>query len=171
MKNSNTAYYLLAAAGAAIGVYFVAKALKDAKQETELEQKPKKTKAPAPAAIPETLPESQGKVIEIEPIDIFGKVEPAPAYTVGFDVEIGTLEKLAVDKSDIKSAVLKYASRVVGDLVGNPVVSIFETDNGYRVVLGAKTYDDVPGPSQITTRIENIDPRLKGRISNVKVNR
>lgn len=163
MKNQNTAYYFLAAAGAAIGVYFIAKALKDAKRE------PKKTKAPA--AIPETLPESQGKVIEIEPIDILGKVEPAPAYTVGFDVEMGAFEKLAVDESDIKSAVLKYASRVIGDLVGNPVVSIFETDNGYRVVLGAKTYDDVPGPSQLKTRIEKIDSRLKGRISHVKVNR
>jgi hypothetical protein len=169
MSGSNIAYYLLAISGAAIGSYFVAQALKRARGETE----PKNTKArrTATAVIPETLTETKGKVIEIEPIEILGKVEPAPAYTVGFDVEIGTLEKLAVDESDIKSAVLKYASRVIGDLVGNPTVITTETSNGYRVVLGAKTYDEVPGPSQIKTRIEAIDSRLQGRISNVKVNR
>lgn len=169
MKNSNTAYYLLAAAGAAIGIYFIAKALKNAKRETNLELKPKKTKAPA--AIPEMLSESPGKVVKIEPVEILGKVEPAPAYTVGFDVEIGALEKLAVEEADIKDAVLQNASRVVGDLVGNPTVSIFETNNGYRIVLSLATYDDVPGPATLKKRIEAIDSQLVGRISNVKINR
>lgn len=169
MKNTNTAYYILAISGAAIGAYLVAKALRDAKRETE----PTKRRAtkPAPAAIPETLPGSPGKVIKIEPIEILGNIEHPPSYTIGFDVRIATLEKLAVDESDIRDAVLQNASRVIGDLVGNPTVSIHETNNGYRIVLGAATYDDVPGPTTLKKRIEAIDSQLAGRISNVKVNR
>lgn len=160
----NTPYLILAISGAAIGAYLVAKALKDAKERLQQTD-------PAPPATPETLPESEGKIIKIKPIDIFGKVELAPAYTLGFEVELSALEKFAVDESDIRDAVLKNASRVIGDLVGNPTVSITGTSKGYRIVLGAATYDDVPGATLLKTRIENIDPRLKGRISNVKVNR
>lgn len=63
MKSSDSAYYILALSGIAIGAYLVAKAFKDAKAAAA--QKPKKKLLPSPATTPETFSESPGKVTTI----------------------------------------------------------------------------------------------------------
>lgn len=114
--------------------------------------------------IPEKLPPSEGKETVVDPIDITGKVEKAPTYFLAFDIAVNGFEKLAVSAEDIKESIEENASEII-DLVGQPTIVVTGIDGGYHVSMHFASYSDMPTAQHMKTDIENLDSRLKGRIS------
>lgn len=97
------------------------------------------------------------------------KQEGKRRLQVRFAVKVAGWEKLAVDVDDVRQTVEKNATALPGK--GRPRITVNDVDGGFWVLA---IYPDSAGDisaAEAKKKIEAIDNRLQGRVSNVTVKR
>lgn len=101
-----------------------------------------------------------------------GAAEPAPGpkpMQVAFFVRVSGFEKLGVDGSDVRTAVANNADVLPG--IGRPRVRVRDVSGGYAVNVRYPDSTRLVGSGAARRAIESVDPRLQGRVENVRVAR
>jgi hypothetical protein len=111
----------------------------------------------------------QNKVISIDPVIIRGTVpggRVATPLSISFSLALSSLEKWAVSAEQVKDAVLVHSRDVVPS-TDPPAVVVTDVPTGYDITIDYPDVSDRPSVDTLEQRIESIDERLKGRISNI----
>lgn len=88
---------------------------------------------------------------------------------VSFRVRVSGFEKLGVSASDVKAAVTSNARVLPG--IGRPTVTVRDVSGGFDVTATYPDSSKLIGTGTVTRAIESVDPRLKGRVENVRIAR
>lgn len=97
-----------------------------------------------------------------------GSSAPAPSpMQVAFFVRVSGFEKLGVSRADVKAAVTDNAGVLPG--IGRPRVVVRDVSGGFAVTVNYPDSSRLIGSGAATRAIESVDPRLQGRVENVRI--
>lgn len=99
-----------------------------------------------------------------------GSGDPAAApMRASFSVRVSGLEKLGVSRADVTRVVTSNAGVLPG--VGAPTVAVQDVSGGYAVQVRYPDSSRAISNAAATKAVESVDPRLKGRVTGMKVTR